>query len=132
MQFIIFYSLFNIYRIILCLELDIVIQFILFYKELSTFLHHLHFFSKRMSFIYLRFFTNRFVIGKTAILHGLGYTGCAAFAAYYYKFGASEEDKRKVLEEKFSKEVRAAQSGKKEMQVCAIKFHQPSEFSLGA
>lgn len=61
----------------------------------------------------------RFTIGRTVLVHGVGYfVPPAIMLGVFYGFGfnTSDEEKRKVLELKYGDKIRKAESGKKNMQ----------------
>ena len=61
----------------------------------------------------------RFMIGRTVLVHGVGYfIPPAVMLGVYYGFGynTTDEEKRKMLEKKYGDKIRKAESNKKNMQ----------------
>jgi hypothetical protein len=61
----------------------------------------------------------RFTIGRTVLVHGVGYfIPPAIMLGVYYGFGynTTDEEKRKMLEVKYEHQIRKAEAGKKNMQ----------------
>ena len=61
----------------------------------------------------------RFTIGRTVLVHGVGYfIPPAIMLGVYYGFGynTTDEEKRKMLEVKYEHQIRKAEAGNKNMQ----------------